>query len=166
MNENYQRIQEIMEEYSTLLDQLVDFEKNKLDAVKAKNLEQLDNFLKDEQVHLLSLKGLDVKREKIQNECGLEGLTYRQIIDKAPEELKAPLQASYDQISEKTSYFQELVRTINTYIDIQLHTIEAVMERIGAEKSQPSGIYDSNAREEKAAAEANQRPHSFRPTKA
>ncbi len=80
--EDYAEIRGIIDEYITLMDKLIDFEQEKLQAVKVKDLKKLDAFLKEEQAYLLKLRGLDQKREKLQKQLGAEGLTYRQIIER------------------------------------------------------------------------------------
>jgi len=88
---NYAEIKEVIEEYIKLMDLLIDFEQKKLNAVKDKDIQKLDSFLKEEQVYLLKLKGLDQKREGIQKKLGVEGLTYRQIIEKTEGTLRSEL---------------------------------------------------------------------------
>lgn len=144
--EGYLKLKDIMDEYVALLDKLIAFEEQKLEAVKQAKIEDLDRFLKDEQVHLLQFKGLDAKREKLQAELGYEGLTYKQIISKTEGELRQQLEDSFVVLESKTNQFKGLIRTINSCIDVKLHTIEATLERFGAEpaaKPAPqAGIYD------------------------
>lgn len=162
--DNYMKIKDIMEEYIKLMDKLIDFEQEKLETIKEKNTELLDKFLKEEQVYLLQLRGLDQKRETIQKELNLEGLTYRQIIDKTESSIRSELEKSYNVLSEKTNQFKELLNTIKTYIDIKLHTIDAFKEKFGAEPSQnvQNGIYDKIANQQSS---SNNHTSKFKSTK-
>lgn len=160
------KIKGIMDEYTALMDILIAFEKEKLEAVKKKKTSELDDFLKKEQAYLLQLRGLDGKREKLQKEYGFEGMTYRQLIDKAESDIKRELQESFTALSAKTNEFRNIVKTINSYIDIQLHTIDAVLEKMGApapSRTEQTGIYDRIKQGQDA---ASGELHRFKPTKA
>lgn len=162
----YIEIKGIMDEYISLMDKLITFEKEKLQAIQGKKTEELDAFLKEEQAYLLQLRGLDQKREKIQKENGFEGMTYRQIIAKAQGDMQHDLDESFQQLDVKTKEFKELIKTINSYIDIKLHTIDAVMEKFGAEppaKTPQSGVYDRISKEQETTPMGL---HKFKSTKA
>lgn len=144
---NYIEIKMIIDEYIKLMDKLIRFEQDKLEAIKSKHTEQLDAFLKEEQAYLLQLRGLDQKREATQKQLGIEGLTYRQIIgqiDQTEDSARSDFESSYELLSIKTREFKEIINTIKTYIDIRLHTIDAFMEKVSAAPSQnvQTGIYD------------------------
>ncbi len=142
--EKFNDIHNIINEYITLMDKLIDFERSKLEAVQSKDNDLLNTFLKEEQVYLLQLRGLDQKRETTQRNLGIENLTYRDIISLAEGQEKENLQSSYDTLSIKTTEFKNLIETIKTHIEIKLHTIEATMEKFGGSSSADSnlGIYD------------------------
>lgn len=144
---NYIEIKMIIDEYIKLMDKLIHFEQDKLEAIKSKQTEQLDAFLKEEQAYLLQLRGLDQKREATQKQLGIEGLTYRQIIgqiDQTEDSARSDFESSYELLSIKTKEFKEIINTIKTYIDIRLHTIDAFMEKVSVAPSQnvQTGIYD------------------------
>ena len=144
--EGYLKLKNIMDEYITLLDKLIVFEENKLEAVKNAKISELDRFLKEEQVHLLQFKGLDAKRERLQKELGFDGLTYKQIIAKTDGELRQQLEDSFVVLESKTNRFKSLINTISGCIDVKLHTIDATLEKFGAEPMvktpQTPSIYD------------------------
>lgn len=142
--DKYAEIKDIIAEYIVLMDRLINFEQNKLQAVQEKNNEQLDIFLKEEQVYLLQLRGLDQKRETTQKKFGMEGLTYRQIIDSSDGTIRNDLESAYSILSSKTIEFKSLMDTIKSYIDVRLHTIDALVGKFGGTPTQRTsvGIYD------------------------
>nr|WP_315024610.1 flagellar protein FlgN [uncultured Aminipila sp.] len=165
---NYVEIKEIMDEYIKLMDKLISFEQEKLEAIKDKKIDQMDMFLKEEQAYILQLRGLDGKREATQKRLGVEGLTYRQIInqiEQAEDSLRVELENSYQVLSIKTKQFKEIISTIKTYIDIRLHTIDAFIEKISTAPPQSvqSGIYDKIANQND---DVNNRISRFKSTKA
>lgn len=152
---NYMQIKDIIDEYIKLMDLLINFENEKLEAVKMKDINKLDTFLKEEQVYLLKLRGLDKKREDIQKNMGFEGMTYREIIQTSEGSLRSELENSYGILSAKTQQFNQILNTLKTHIDIRLHTIDTFMKRVGVEpsKNAQTGIYDSISRNEEKAPE-------------
>lgn len=161
---NYIEIKKIMDEYIELMDKLISFEQEKLIAVETKNIELLDDFLKEEQAYLLQLRGLDQKRETTQKQLGIEQLTYRQIIDKVDVSLKHEFETSYEILSEKTKQFKEIVNTIKTCIDVRLHTIDAVKEKFIdlPFENKELGIYDKVLNKTK---KTHSQPRKFESTK-
>ncbi|QIB68390.1 flagellar protein FlgN [Aminipila butyrica] len=163
----YMQIKDIMDDYISLMDELIRFEQDKLKAVENKNIEHLNSFLKAEQVYLLQLRGLDTKREAAMKAVGLEGLTYRQIIngiDPSEGSIRSELESSYEELSIKTNQFREIIQTLKTHIDLRLHTIETFMNKFGGQPSTPAelGIYDKIAQQQEGGSAAGR----FKPTKA
>lgn len=163
----YMQIKDIMDDYIFLMDELIRFEQDKLKAVENKEIEHLDSFLKAEQAYLLQLRGLDSKRETVMKAQGMEGMTYRQIInsiDTSEAELRSELESSYEELSVKTSQFQEIIQTLKTHIDLRLHTIEAFMNKFAGQPTESAqlGIYDKIAHQRGDSSSASR----FKPTKA
>ncbi len=140
---SYIEIKEIIDEYIELMDKLIVFEQDKLEAIKEKNNDALNTFLKEEQVYLLQLRGLDKKRETIQKHLGIDGLTYKEIIEKTQGTIRKEFETSYDILSIKISQFEDLQNTIKTYIDIKLHTIDSLMNKFGASSSSSSNTLNT-----------------------
>ena len=126
----FEQIKKQMEEYSAAFDVLVDFEQRKFAAVKAKDLEIIDEYLKEEQAYLLQLRGFDSKRDELLKANGYDGYTFRQIIDESEGEERAELENLYITVSQKLDRFKKLMQTIDSYIDLQLFSVEGAIEMI------------------------------------
>ena len=57
---------DLAEKLILLFDDLTDIEQTKLEAVTEKNIDSLNECMKEEQAYLLQFRGLDKKREAIQ----------------------------------------------------------------------------------------------------
>jgi len=84
-----------------------------------------------EQDAVLKLKGLEQKREAAQKELGLEGLTFRQILEEAPEEVSASLSPLFDQLSERVTSFRSVSESAKDIIEVNLHMIQSALASEG-----------------------------------
>ncbi len=158
----FEEIKKQMDVYSQTFDVLLDFEQRKFDAVKEKDLDVLDEYLKEEQAYLLQLRGLDSKREELLKKNGYSGYTFRQIIDEAQGDERAELENIYDAIFQKLEIFKKLMQTIDSYIDLQLFSVEGAIEKI----NEFEGRHDVNTYEKDAKNTPKEPQARFKATKA
>ena len=127
-----------------LLRSLIAIEQDKLKAVTSNDLDTLNACIKNEQVEVLKLKGIDKKREQIQVDLGYENLTFREIISMLPEEQKNESAKLFTTLQRTTDEFNELNNSIKTALDVNLHSINTTLSKLNitpdSEQSQmPSG---------------------------
>lgn len=127
-----------------LLGNLIRIEQDKLKAVTSNDLDTLNACIKNEQVEVLKLKGLDKKREQIQSALGYENLTFKEIILLLPVEQKEESQNLYHTLQQKTNEFNEINNSVKVAIDVNLHTINTTLSKLNItpdseNKQMPSG---------------------------
>lgn len=142
--ENYKEVKSIIEEYIHLMDELIAFETKKLQVIANKDMDSLNKYMKEEQVYLLQLRGLDQKREAAQVKSGVAGLTYRQIIEKLDGSDKNEMEQLFQTLSTKTKEFKKTISTIKSYIDVKLHIIDTVMEKLGGNLTSTPTVYNAS----------------------
>ena len=71
---------DLLEKLVLLFDDLTEVEQTKLEAVTKKDIDTLNDCMKEEQAYLLQFRGLDKKRESIQKDLGFENMKFSQII--------------------------------------------------------------------------------------
>lgn len=74
----------VIEEFITLFDHLIEIEQEKLDAAVKNRVTFVEDCMHKEQAAVLQLRGLEQKREAEQKHLGMEGYTFRQILEEAP----------------------------------------------------------------------------------
>ena len=79
---------DILRELSKQLEQLAGLENRKLEAVRANEVKDVDDCIRQEQVISLSLRGLEQRRDKALKAMGLEGIRLSGLIECAPSELR------------------------------------------------------------------------------
>ena len=108
----------VIEEFITLFDHLIEIEQEKLDAAVKNRVTFVEDCMHKEQAAVLQLRGLEQKREAEQKHLGMEGYTFRQILEEAPEEVSASLSPS---VSESAK----------DIIEVNLHMIQSALASEG-----------------------------------
>ncbi|MCI1931046.1 MAG: flagellar protein FlgN [Clostridia bacterium] len=113
-----------------IIKSLITIEKDKLNAVTRNNLEKLNVCIKDEQVQVMKLRGLDKKREKLLNSLGYDGLTFRQIISTLDGDEKNEAQKLFNNLKKATDDFNSINSTVKTAIEVNLHSIDIAIKKL------------------------------------
>jgi SMC interacting uncharacterized protein involved in chromosome segregation len=113
--------------------------------------------MNEEQVFLLQMRNLDFKREKMQQQIGAAGLTFREIIDMFESPEKESLTALFDELSAKSSELKEVITGTKRFIELHLNSITALLAKIEGNE----GVYNKSGEKE-----PKEPPARFKPTKA
>lgn len=116
----------IIEEYIALFDHLIPIEQEKLDAAVKNRVSFIEDCMHKEQAAVLQLRGLEQKRETEQKRLGIEGFTFRQILEHAPEET-AVLSPLFDQLAERVRTFRSVSDSAKDIIEVNLHKIQSAL---------------------------------------
>lgn len=117
----------IIEELITLFDHLIPIEQEKLDAAVKNRVSFVEDCMHKEQAAVLQLRGLEQKRESEQKRLGLEGYTFRQILECAPEDAAAALNPLFDRLAEQVRTFQSVSASARDIIEVNLHVIQRAL---------------------------------------
>lgn len=117
----------LIEEFIDFFEELIPVEQNKLDAAVNNRVSFVEECMHKEQAAVLRLRGLDQKREKEQERLGMAGCTFRQILEKVPEETAAVLKPLFDRLSEQVRMLQSITDNSKDIIEVNLHTIQSAL---------------------------------------
>ncbi|MDD4843170.1 MAG: flagellar export chaperone FlgN [Anaerotignum sp.] len=106
-------------------------EKDKLKAVTSKDLDTLNACIKNEQVQVLKLKGLDKKREQVQAALGYENRSFKEIIALLPEEQKKESKELFAMLEQATADFNAVNDSVKTALDVNLHVVNTKLSKLG-----------------------------------
>lgn len=140
MLEKYQEYSSLMEEFLALFDSLISVEQKKLDAAIENQVSFVEECMKKEQAFVLRLRGLEQHRESLQEAMGMKDLTFRELLEKVPAEVKEDLEPKFQELSRKVTAFQNINENAKDAIMVNLHNIQTAMES-GTEKNQ---LYSSS----------------------
>ena len=116
----------VIEGLIELFRQLTPLEEKKMEAAKENNVVFIEDCMVKEQAAILKLKGLENEREKIQEKLGMKGLTFREILEKFPEEAES-LRPLFSELTTQIQMFQEINDGANSVIKTNLHQIESAI---------------------------------------
>ena len=125
----------LMKEMTQFFDAFQLIEKQKLEAAASNDILRLEEIMKKEQAEILVLRGLERKQQEIQSQMGFSGLTFREMIDRAPEQEKAELEKAYSRLSESLDLFQKTTQSVKQAIDLNLHAIHKALEKVDAKQT-------------------------------
>lgn len=153
---DFDSFNKVIHETLDLFDDLIGLENKKMGAITENDVTLLDQYMNDEQAYLLQMRGLDYKREKMQELLDATGLSFRQMIDKFETPKREILDELYMELSSKAAELKQAVAETRRVIDLHLNSINALLDKL---EGVPT--YDKKgAKEQKAP------PVRFTPTKA
>lgn len=133
--ENMDRFISLMKEMTQFFDAFQLIERQKLEAAASNDILRLEEIMKKEQAEILVLRGLERKQQEIQAQMGCSGLTFREMIDRAPEQERAELENLYSRLSESLDIFQKTTQSVKQAIDLNLHAIHKALEKVDAKQT-------------------------------
>lgn len=139
--EEYSEFYGFMEEYAGFFEGLVQQEQEKLEALLSNELKDIEQSISAQQAATMRMEKYEKRRMELQNAAGFEELTFRQIIEKAQADQKAPLEALFtrvtqavDQIKFYNEKSMELVRT----------NLQLLNDAVSPEKRQEAQSYQAS----------------------
>lgn len=118
--------EKVIQQMIELFDRMIPLEQSKLEAVSKNKIAVLEDIIKKEQAEIMSLRGLDQKRERTQEELGWKDLTFQQILKEAPEE-QSKLQELFDELAGRVKTFQSVTESSKTMMEVNLHAINQMI---------------------------------------
>ena len=89
-------------------------------------------------------KNADKKREQIQSSLGFENLTFSEIISNLPDIHKEECKDMYDQLLNKTNDFKSISSSVKTAIEVNLHSIDSIINKLKNDSKGSKKISTSN----------------------
>ncbi len=85
-----------LQEYTGFLEQMLDDEKSKLQALMSKDLARIEQSITTSQANAKQLENYETKRSSMQAKAGYAGQSFRQIIETFPRETQSSFWQLYD----------------------------------------------------------------------
>ncbi|MCI8639975.1 MAG: flagellar protein FlgN [Coprococcus sp.] len=126
---------EVIRELIALFENMIPVEQEKLDAAIKNRVSFVEECMHKEQAFILQLKGLEQKREAAQRRLNMENNTFRQILEKAPEDVATVLRPLFDQLSSQVQMFRSISDNARDIIEVNLHAIQSAIVSDSAAKT-------------------------------
>jgi len=134
----------LVAELTGLLKILKVIEENKLSAITEKSLTKLDACINDEQVQIMKLRGLEKKREQLQNELGFGNLTFRQIIENLQGDEKKEAKELFYSLQKATDDFKTINKSVKTALEVNLYSIDSALKNTDLSKQIKAAAIDNH----------------------
>lgn len=146
MTADYPELFRFLEKLGGELEKLTELQRKKTAAVRRDDLMGVNECMKQEQVISLSLRSMDIKREKLLGELGLAGLPLSAMPERCPAEYRAQARAVAEDVREKYLIYRSAADVARTTLEVNLHQIEKIVDDLSSGASAgPGGMADIRA---------------------
>ena len=122
---------ELLRQFIELFDRMLPLEQSKLEVVSRNQVALLEDIIKKEQAEIMALRGLDQRRERMQEELGWKDLTFQEILRRLPEEERPDMKQLFDELAARVTQFQSVTESSKTIMEVNLHAINQMVARQG-----------------------------------
>ncbi|MCI8645240.1 MAG: flagellar protein FlgN [Firmicutes bacterium] len=136
------QFEQIINQMIALFEENLPLEQEKLRAVQEDDVAAVEDCMKREQAVVLQMRGLEKKREDIQKANGWAGLTFREIIAKAPREKQHAYSQLLEKLENSISLFQDANECAMDTLRIHQKEIEKVIKF-----KDPNGTYNQEGQQ-------------------
>ena len=137
--------------YLALYQDFLRLENEKLRDITEGKLQSLDAHVKAEEAMLLKSRGMDIERDKLMAQAGMENSTFRQLIDALDKTDRLQAQAIYDELARVLLDLREVNTRCNNLIEVRLRRVQLELEKLEnnpqlrAENALLRSVYTSKA---------------------
>ena len=118
----------LLNSLSGTLEKLTELERSKTAAVSRGDLGGVEECMKQEQVHSMTLRGLYQKRDKLLARLDLTGEPLRRLAEHAPEGMEEETRRAADLLRRRYDVFQSASEVARNTLECNLHAIEMVQK--------------------------------------
>ena len=118
---------DLIRQFAELFDRLIPLEQEKLDIVKQNQVSALEDIIKREQAEIMTLRGLDQKRERLQKELGFPDMTFSEILERVSGDEKTELQKLFEELGSRVRQFRSITESSKTMMEVNLHAINKMV---------------------------------------
>ena len=123
----------ILRELSGVLDRLTPLAQQKAEAARAGDLTAMDEVLKQEQALALNLRGLELRRQKLAPQLGLDAAPLSALTERCPAELADEARKTADALRKSYEIYRSYANMARNTLELNLHQIDKFLERAGVD---------------------------------
>ena len=120
-----------LRELGQTLEQLTALTKEKTEAVRRDDLGAVNECMKREQALSLSVRSMDVKREKMLAELGMTGVPLSGLAAHCPAELRLEARQVEQELRNRLAIYRSAANVARATLEISLHQIEQMIDEEG-----------------------------------
>ena len=133
----------VLRELSGVLERLTPLAQQKVDAVRADDLLALDEVLKQEQALALNLRGLELKRQKLVPQLGLDNVPLSRLSEHCPAQLAGEARETAAALRESYEIYRGYAGMARNTLELNLHQIDKFLEASGVDPKLAAQGYEA-----------------------
>ena len=133
MEEQFRAYLGVLRELTGVLDRLTPLALQKAEAARASDLMALDEVLKQEQALSLNLRGLELKRQKLTPQLGLDGVPLSALAGHCPAGLADEARKTAAALHKSYEIYCSYANLARNTLELNLHQIDKFLERAGVD---------------------------------
>ena len=133
----------VLRELSGTLDRLAPLARQKAEAVRADDLLALDEVLKQEQALGLNLRGLELKRQKLVPQLGLDGIPLSKLSEHCPAQLADEARKTASALRESYETYRSYANMARNSLELNLHQIDKALADAGVDPKLAAQGYEA-----------------------
>lgn len=149
----FQGYLKLLRELTKTLTQLTALERRKLEAVRANDVQAVDDCIRQEQVLSLSLRGAEQRRGKLLKELGLEPEPLSKLAEHAPEGLRQEAREAMKALRDSYDEYRSSSDAARSALERVLHDVDRMLADAKQKAPQQSGLRRSPRQEAEPAPE-------------
>lgn len=136
MNEQgAQQLLDMLKRHLAFYQEYLVFLQSKLAIMANNQLEELDAFVKEEEVFFLRAKGIERERMQVQEELGAQDQAFRDLIPSFPEELQTEGQTVFRAFSDTLLDIKATNLQCKSMAELRLHRIQTAIHTLEQSRS-------------------------------
>lgn len=124
MNQTYEEYLNYLEELEQILTKMTETAKNKIMAARVGDLVKVDECMKQEQAYSMSLRSMDMKRNRMLAELGLTSVTLSGLAEHYPPELRDRAAKTAERAMSSYEVYTSAANAARTTMECALRDIE------------------------------------------
>ena len=133
----------VLRELTGALDRLAPLARQKAEAVRADDLLALDEVLKQEQALGLNLRGLELKRQKLVPQLGLDNVPLSRLHEHCPTQLANEAHKTAAALRESYEVYRGYARVARNALELNLHQIDKFLTDNGVDPKLAAQGYEA-----------------------
>ena len=133
----------VLRDLTGTLDRLAPLEKQKAETVRADDLLALDEVLKQEQALGLNLRGLELKRQKLVPQLGLDNVPLSKLHEHCPPQLADEARKTAAALKESYEVYRGQADVARNMLELNLHQIDKFLLETGVDPKLAAQGYES-----------------------
>lgn len=131
MNEkDAQQLLDMLEKHLNFYEEYLKFLQSKLEIMANNKLEELDNYVKEEEVFYLRVKGIERERIQYLEELGVQDKSFREIIPLFPDNLQKEVLKVFSVFSDTLLDIKATNLQCKSMAELRLHRIQSAINTL------------------------------------